>query len=82
MKRLFVPPHFQGQGIGRKLSETLMTAAAADGYALMRLDTARHLREAIAMYESLGFRRCAPYQSYPAELLPYLVFMERRLADR
>jgi ribosomal protein S18 acetylase RimI-like enzyme len=79
MKRLFVPPAFHGRGIGRKLAGLLISEATADGYDLMRLDTARHLKEAIGMYEKLGFRRCPPYQIYPPELLPHLVFMERPL---
>jgi len=32
------------------------------------------------MYESLGFRECAPYHEYPAELLTHLRFMEKQLA--
>ena len=45
----------------------------------MRLDTAHLFHEAIALYETLGFRRCAPYNEYPQELKPYIVFMEREL---
>jgi ribosomal protein S18 acetylase RimI-like enzyme len=80
MKRLFVSDGFQGKGIGRSLAETLIGSAIAEGFTLMRLDTANRLTEAIAMYESLGFRRCAPYKHYPERLMPYLVFMERPLA--
>jgi ribosomal protein S18 acetylase RimI-like enzyme len=79
MKRLFVRPPFHGRGIGRQLCQTLTQSAVDDGFMLMRLDTARHLTEAIGMYESLGFARCSPYRDYPDELLPYLVFMERRI---
>lgn len=80
MKRLYVKPAFHGQGLGRKLCNTLIQAAVLEGYRLMRLDTARHLTEAIGMYKSLAFRRCPPYRDYPAELLPYLVFMDKPLA--
>ena len=37
------------------------------------------LTEAIALYERVGFRRCAPYNDYPARLMPYMVFMELEL---
>jgi GNAT superfamily N-acetyltransferase len=80
MKRLFVSDRFQGQGVGRALGETVIRSATGDGFTLMRLDTAGLLTEAIALYESLGFRRCAPYKRYPDRLMPYLVFMERPLA--
>lgn len=76
MKRLYVPVRFQGAGVGRQLCAALITAARNDGYQLMRLDTGRLLREAIAMYQSLGFRECAPYREYPEKLRPYLMFME------
>ena len=42
----------------------------------MRLDTANLLVEAIGLYESFGFKRRSPYQSYPPKLMPYIVFME------
>ena len=81
MKRLFVPDRYQGSGIGRQLCEALFAQAAADGYHLMRLDTGRQNTEAIAMYESMGFRRRTPYRDYPAELLEFLLFMERPIVS-
>jgi len=80
MKRLFVFDRFQGKGYGRRLCQALIAAAKDEGYKLMRLDTANLLSEAIALYESLGFRRCAPYIDYPDRLMPYLMFMEMPLA--
>jgi len=80
MKRLFVPDRFKGHGIGRRLCQALMTAARDEGYALMRLDTATLLTEAIGMYKSLGFRECPPHRAYPDELMSYLIFMEVSLA--
>jgi ribosomal protein S18 acetylase RimI-like enzyme len=76
MKRLYVGEQFHGRGTGRKLCEALIAAARADGFHLMRLDTGNLLKEAIALYQSIGFRDCPPHREYPAELLPYLVFME------
>ena len=79
MKRLFVPPRSSGAGIGRRLCGALIDSAREEGFSLMRLDTGNLLTHAIALYTSLGFTTCAPYRAYPAELMPYLVFMERRL---
>lgn len=82
MKRLFVPAQFQGSGLGRRLCNALIASARADGYRLMRLDTGDLLKEAIAMYQSFGFRTCPPYHAYPDTLTRYLVFMELPLADQ
>jgi ribosomal protein S18 acetylase RimI-like enzyme len=79
MKRLFVPVRYQGRGTGRRLCMELITAAAADGYRLMRLDTGKHNTEAIAMYESIGFLPCPPYHDYPEPLMAHLRFMELSL---
>jgi GNAT superfamily N-acetyltransferase len=79
MKRLFVPQRFAGQGTGRLLCRELMHTAAREGYTHMLLDTANLLKEAIGLYHSMGFRECAPYRSYPAALMPFLVFMEAKL---
>ena len=56
-----------------------MSAATADGYSTMQLDTGNRLTEAISMYESMGFKHIKPYQEYPARLMPYLDFMEKPL---
>jgi putative acetyltransferase len=79
MKRLFVPSRFQGQGTGRLLCESLIAAATAEGFRLMRLDTGYLNGEAMQMYGSLGFVPCPPYREYPLSLLPHLRFMERPL---
>lgn len=79
LKRLFVTDGARGLGLGRKLSDALIGAAIADGYSTMQLDTGNRLTEAIAMYESMGFRLIEPYQTYPERLMPYLVFMEKPL---
>jgi len=79
LKRLYVTDTARGLGVGRKLSNALVELARQDGYGLMRLDTGDRLVEAVAMYESMGFKHIAPYQEYPARLMPYLVFMEKPL---
>lgn len=79
MKRLFVPERFRGHGVGRKLSDALTGSARASGFRLMRLDTLSEMTEAIALYEAIGFRRCAPYNLYPEDLKSRVVFLELSL---
>ena len=79
MKRLFVPDRFRGLGLGRKLCAAMIASARAEGFRLMRLDTAARLSEAVTLYEAIGFRRCAPYNEYPERLMPRIVFMELAL---
>lgn len=76
MKRLYVSVRFQGHGIGRRLAETLIRSARAEGYALMRLDTGKRLTAAIALYRRLGFRQCPPHHAYPPQLMQQLAFLE------
>ena len=76
MKRLYVRPAFRGKGAGRLLAQSVIHAARECAYHQMRLDTLSSLKEAIALYESLGFQQIPPYYDNPS---PLAVFMELRL---
>ncbi len=72
MKRLFVRPEARGLGLGRKLATRIIAVARSLGYTLMRLDTLDRLTEAMRLYETLGFRKTAPYYSNPLAGVVYL----------
>lgn len=65
MKRLYVRPEARGEGVGRKLVEELIIFAQKSTYIAMKLDTVSKLKEAIALYRSLGFTETAPYVYNP-----------------
>lgn len=71
MKRLFVRPEFRKTGLGKRLVREIIDVARQIGYPVMRLDTLDRLTEAMRLYESLGFRRIAPYYENPLQGVVY-----------
>jgi putative acetyltransferase len=65
MKRMYVREAYRGSGLGRRLAVAVIDHARRAGYRSMYLDTLPKLKEAIALYGSLGFRACGPYLSSP-----------------
>jgi len=72
-----VRPAGRKQGMGRALAQAIVTAASEIGYERMRLDTLGILAPAIALYQSMGFRKIPAYYDNPNE---GVVFMEVDLA--
>lgn len=78
MKRLYVRDYYRGTGIGKKLITLITGEASKMNYQYIRLDTLPTMKNAQALYTSLGFYDIAPYVSNPIEGAR---FMELKLKE-
>ena len=72
MKRLYVRPAARGEQLGRRLALHVCDAAREAGYRRICLDTIDSMRQALALYASMGFREIAPYVFNPIAGARYL----------
>jgi GNAT superfamily N-acetyltransferase len=72
MKRLYVAPAGRGLGTGRLLAEGILAAAKRLGYHHVVLDTLPTMKEAQALYASLGFQPTSAYRFNPIAGTAYL----------
>ncbi|HVO70855.1 MAG TPA: GNAT family N-acetyltransferase [Aggregatilineaceae bacterium] len=81
VKRMYVRPAFRRQAIGRALLQRLLDEAHYIGYTRMRLDSARFMTAAHALYRSVGFQEIEAYpeSEIPASFQSNWIFMERSL---
>lgn len=71
LKRVFVHPEYQGQGVGSRLVSLLIEWGGELGYKRMILETGELLAESCAVYKKLGFKvipNYGPYADMPESL--------------
>lgn len=72
IKRLYVAPTARGSGLGRTLVERLVSLAREMGYRTLLLDTLPFMKQAQALYVSMGFKPTAAYRFNPIPGSAYL----------
>jgi len=77
IKRMYVSPASRGQGVARRLLQTLEAAAGAAGCRLLTLESGPYQPEALGLYAALGFERCGPFGGYADD--PLSVFMRKAI---
>src|SRR4051794_37700510 len=65
IKRMWVDPAARGLGLGRRLLAELETLGAESGARRARIETSRHLPEAIALYRSSGWVDVPAFNNEP-----------------
>jgi GNAT superfamily N-acetyltransferase len=77
VKRMYVRPQFRGSGFAKLILNRLADHARAHGVTLLRLETGIHQKEAVGLYEGLGFRRIPPFGAYKPD--PLSLCYEKRI---
>ena len=75
VKRMYVRPGMQGQGIAGRILNAIEDRAAAEGVTRLVLETGAPYFPARRVYERAGFTLCGPFADYPDT--PYSVFYEK-----
>jgi putative acetyltransferase len=79
LSKMAVSPHLRGRGIGRQLLQHAITQARTIGAKSLFLGSNSRLRDAIHLYESVGFRHVKPETLPPMPYTRANVFMEMPL---
>jgi GNAT superfamily N-acetyltransferase len=82
IKRMYVRPEHRGKGLGRALIGRLLEEAKQISYKLIRLDSARFMKEAHQLYKATGFKEIEAYEGseIPKEFQNHWIFMEMKLS--
>ncbi len=79
LAKMAVLPALRGQGIGRKLLEHSFECARALGAKSLFLGSSTKLKNAVHLYESVGFTHVPPEKLAPNPYTRADIFMERQL---
>jgi GNAT superfamily N-acetyltransferase len=83
LKRMFVRPEAQGQGLGRRLFEMRIAEARRMGCTTLYADTVKGNTAMLSMYEKFGFAyiRRYPENANVPELEPWLVYLQADISE-
>jgi putative acetyltransferase len=82
VKRMYTRPAARGHGLAKALLQRIEAEARAAAKPVLRLETGPHQKEAIGLYQRMGFRPCGAFGAYaemPAENVAMSVFFEKQL---
>jgi len=77
IKRLYIPHQNRGMGLAIKLMNALEEKATQEGFSVAQLETGIHQKEALSLYQKLGYEKTEPFGSYQKDLMS--VFMRKKL---
>ena len=75
IKRVYVRPQARGQGVARRLMESLEAKALQNGCRTFMLETGPTQLEALTLYERMGYQSRGPFGDYPED--PFSIFMQK-----
>ncbi len=77
LKRMFVRSQFRGLGLAKLMLEHLEHYTREHHIHLLRLETGIHQKEAIGLYERMGFQNIPPFGDYVDD--PLSKFFEKKI---
>lgn len=77
LKRMFVRQQFRGLGLAKLMLEHLETYSREHNIPLLRLETGIHQKEAIGLYERMGYQSRPPFGEYVDD--PLSKFLEKKI---
>jgi GNAT superfamily N-acetyltransferase len=78
LKRMFVRPQFRGLGLAKLMLEHLEQYTRDHNIKVLRLETGIHQKEAIGLYERVGYQSILPFGEYVDD--PLSRFFEKRIS--
>lgn len=79
LSKMAISPHLRGRGLGRRLLQYAIAQARSIGARSLFLGSNTRLKDAIHLYESVGFRHVSPETLPPMPYSRADVFMEMTL---
>jgi putative acetyltransferase len=77
VKRMFVRPHYRGQGLSKRMLSHLEQYTYSQDVPILRLETGILQPEAIGLYRRAGFVEIGPFGHYKPD--PLSLFFEKRV---